>query len=366
MRKPNLPTVARAAAYAILLMLCGATLAVLILSIRMNADIRDQLQHADERLTLLSQRTDSGMAGLSKGLADLSQALRRDIGSVGRAARGDMSRMRDRLAGRLDEVAQQVNDLAAAVPESPGVQQTPPPGLPPPPVTSTALTSSPTPALAQTPSPVLAAASPAEEDLAAAREAGEGAALFASGKYDQARKAFSRILASRPDDSQARLYYAASLYRANPADTTRYVQIEKNLHAVLDADPRNVLALDTLSMLEVERGRWPDALAHLRQLLALQPENTRFLKTAGYCALKVGDPAAAHEDFHAAARLSPPDVEALTSLGDCEWVLGEAADAQESWKAALTLLDPGSPAGARASAELRVKLARTGFEEGGR
>ena len=218
----------------------------------------------------------------------------------------------------------------------------------------------------QPPSPVLAAASPAEEDLAAVREAGEGAALFASGKYDLAQKTFSRILARRPDDSQARLYYAASLYRANPGDTTRYVQVEKNLQAVLDADPRNVLALDTLSMMEVERGRWPDALAHLWQLLALQPENTRFLKAAGYCALKVGDPAAAHQEFHAAARLSPSDVEALTSLGDCEWTLGEAADAQASWKAALALLDPGSPAGARASTELRVKLARTGFAEGDR
>ena len=356
MRKPSLPAVARAAAHAVLLTLLAATLAGLIASVRTSAEVRARLQRLDERLTQLSQRSDSRMGALSEGLADLSRALQRDIGLAGRATRGDVSRMRDRLAGRLDEVARQVGGLAAAPRQAEAAPQLADPAAAPEPFRTTAAAA----VVAVEAHPL--AESPAEDDLSAARRAREGAALFDSGKYDQAQKAFSRILANRPDDAQARLYYAASLYRANPADTTRYVLIEKNLQAALDADPRNVLALDTLSMLEVERGKWPDALAHLRQLLALHPENTRFLKTAGYCALKDGDPAAAHDCFRTAARLSPSDVEALTSLGDCEWFLGNAVDAQKSWQAALSFLDPGSPAGARASAELRRKLARTGSE----
>jgi tetratricopeptide (TPR) repeat protein len=359
MGKPSLSAVARATALGLVVLLLCGTLTVLLVGLRLSRDIRSQLQAVDEQLVRLSQNTRldmgslaSGMGELSARLTDFSRATRKDIGSVGRSTRADVSLLQERLAGRLDEMAQRTQTQTEtptrfAPPAPSGPAEPARPALAPPlPQSPAAMTT-------------LSSSSPEEEDLAAVRQAELAAALFDSGKYDLAQKAFARILAGWPQNTNARLYFAASLYRANPADSTRYAQIEKNLRAVLEGDSRSALALDTLSMLELESGKWPDALDHLRQLAVLQPENARHQKSAGYCAFKIGDLAAARNYFAEAVRLSPRDSSALTSLGDCEWALGNAADANASWTAALTVVDQQSPAGARSSEALRQKLARS-------
>ncbi len=351
---------ARAVAFGVVLLLLAATLAVLVVSLRLGADVRQRLQAVDDQIARLSQSTDAESARVAAGIGELSEQLtalsgsmRTDIGSVGRSTRADVTRLRDRLAGRLDDMARRMSDLAEQPRE---VVMVPAPSA-----------SASTPAPSAVASPVstalLSSTTAAEADLSSARQSSEAAQCFETGRYEQAQRAFARILSERPSDHSARLYYAASLYRANPGDSSRYAQVERNLRSVLETDPHSVLALDTLASLEVEQGRWTDALGHLRRLAALEPRNPRYHLVAGFCALKAADPAAARDSFAAAVDLAPTDPRALTSLGDCEWALGHASEARRSWKAALTLLDTGTPSGARASAELRAKLSRTAAGE---
>jgi tetratricopeptide (TPR) repeat protein len=365
MSSPGVSGRVKAAAFGVVLLILGATLAVLVASLRLGADIRLRLRAVDEQLSQLSrlsQRTGADtagltakVAGLSSQLDELSRSMRSDIGSAGRSTRADVSRLRDRLSERLEEVAQRVTTLADRPLPAPMVL-TAPSGSP---VQSEVTSLAPSSAAAA----LLSTTTTVEEDLFAARQAEQAAAWFETGKYEQAQKAFGRILADHPQDPVARLYFAASLYRTNPADSSRYAQVEKNLRSILEADPRCVLALDTLASVEMERGRWTDALGHLARLAALEPADPRCQAMAGFCAVKSSDHAAAREYYARAVELSPNDTRALTALGDCEWDLGHGTEACSAWEAALSLLDARTPASSRAAAELRAKIAKSA--EGG-
>lgn len=202
------------------------------------------------------------------------------------------------------------------------------------------------------------------QDLRILRQLHEGKALFETAKYAQAQKRFHAVLVVQPDNTDARLYYAASLYRANPADASAYPTIEKNLRTVLSSDGENPLALETFAMVAVERQKWPDAIDYLRRLITVRPENVSFLKTAGYCVLKAGDVESARDYFQSASNHAPVDVEALSLLGDCESNLGNAEKAEDSWKSALSAIDPRAAGSSRVEATLREKLARSTYDRG--
>ena len=133
--------------------------------------------------------------------------------------------------------------------------------------------------------------------------------------------------------------------------------IEKNLRLVLQGDSENLLALETLGMIAMERQQWPRALEYFQRLTELQPRNALFLKTAGTCALKVGDTETALRCFESACGLVSDDSEALTFLGDCESKLGKAQEAEKDWKRALSVLGPGAVARPRVRVVLHEKLA---------
>ena len=81
--------------------------------------------------------------------------------------------------------------------------------------------------------------------------------------------------------------------------------VERNLRLVLGADKDNVLALETLAMIEAEQKKWPAALEDLDKLIALRPGVPRFLKTAGSCALMEGDVQGARDRFDRATVQAP-------------------------------------------------------------
>ena len=374
-------------AYSVPFILLCAALAVLAVNLRATENIRRQLSDLDTRISQLSSQTESDINGLSREIKDLSGGMQKEIVSSRRSTRGEFSRMGNGLSGRLDEMARQMKELAASpqpavvvstvsaesndmrqeapARETPAEQPTAP-AAPPPAAdrtASAATTATELNASAATTASVSPAA-PTEQDLSAARRMKEGLALYESRRYGQAQKSFLAAIESQADNVDARLYYAASLYRANPSDTANYPLIEKNLRQVMNTDAENPLALETVAMVEIERQKWTDALVHLRLLAALQPGNAAILKTAGYCALKIADIAAAKSYFEAASRQSPADAEALSSLGDCELSLGNASQAEQDWKAALSALDQGTAAGSRASRELYVKRARAAYARG--
>ena len=360
MGRPRLRAVVRGAAVGLGALLLCATLVLLVVTLQFTAELRQSVRAVDDQLARLSVRSRSDTAGLARGLeklsvrlSDVSRAARSDIGSVRASTRLDLSRLREGLSGRLDDVARRVTDLAdqrSAEPQSSividqgGTGEAAAPLAAEPGIVAEAVTAS-------------TDAGTAEGELSLSRQAAQGKAWFDSGQYERARSVFGRLLAAQPQDLATRLYYAASLYRSNPADSSRYAQVERHVRSVLAADHGNVLALDTLAALDVERGRWPAALEELRQLTTLLPADPRYPMMAGSCARRVGDIGAARDFFAAAVSLQPADVDALTALGDCQWALGSAAEARRSWEAALSSVDPATTTAARTTAQLRRKIA---------
>lgn len=372
MKTPSLPACLRLLAYSALVILPCVALAVLVVNLRATEDLRQQFSNLDTRITRLSAQTESDIESLSGELKDLSNGMQKENASTRRSTRGEVLRMGNELSERLDEMARRMKDIAAA-PQPAGTvstlssenelarretaaRETP--------ATASVPAAPATPSAPSTPPASATPPASSEQDLFATRRMKEGLALFESRKYGQAQKSFLEVISAQADNVNARLYYAASLYRVNPADAANYPLIEKNLRLVMSTDAENLLALETLAMVEVERRKWSGALENLKLLIALQPGNGAFLKTAGYCALKAADLQAARSYFESASRLSPGDGEALISLGDCESSLGNTPAAEQDWKAALSTLDLGTAAGARSSVELRIKLAKSAYARG--
>jgi tetratricopeptide (TPR) repeat protein len=150
---------------------------------------------------------------------------------------------------------------------------------------------------------------PGEQDAVPDAEMAKGLRCFRDGRYAQAAAHFSAILDRRPEDTTARHYYAVSLYRANPAASRRYAQIERHLLCVVAEQPDNWEAQEVLGLVLMESGRWAEALERLRRALALRPEDLDDLRMAGLCALYAGDPAAAEQHLLRASAIGAADAE---------------------------------------------------------
>ncbi len=340
-------TAARVGAFVVVVILLGATIVILVLGLRDNAELRRQVSALDKRINLLTSTTESRIDGLSRDVKDLSRGMRKELASTRRSAAGDVSRMGRGLSGRLDAMTRQMKDLAASPrqePPQPAVEESPP-------VAASA------PAVPPEPAPI-------DQDLSFLHRMKSGTALFESGKYQQSREVFRSALAQRPSDPAARLYFALSMFRANPGDATSYPQVERNLRSVLSSDAGNQLALETLAMVEMEQKKWPAALENLARLLTVQPDDPRLLKMAGDCALMEGDAQRARNWFDHATIQAPADAEAWSSLGDSESRLGNQMQAEKAWKTSLSSLDLATPVGKRAGLELSIKLARSAHDRG--
>jgi len=305
---------------------------------RMSGGLARQLAASGRDGGELSGRLDA-MAHASGGLSQRLDEVAR-VGSGLSDRLGAVEREGSHLVDRMDEMARQVSDLSQA-------------GAAPAPVVAAA------PASSSDSSP-----SPAQTDLAVARQIRAGKKQFDAGRYDESRKTFQAVQAVSPDNTEVRLYCGVSLFRSNPSDATHYPQVEKDLRSVLSGDGSNVLALETLSLVQMERGRWADAHDLLQKLLVLEPDNVTVIKAAGFCAIKVNDLGAARDLYAKAVTLHPGDREALSAFGDCECGLGDAAAAEQAWKSGLAAVDPQSSAGAREGVALSVKLARSAAGRG--
>jgi len=339
-------------------------------------ELRQRLAGTDVQLMVLSRQTDDHFNSLANRLDDLSKGVKTEISASRRQARGDLARLSgglsrqlqeathdgnglsgrldevarvgsglldrmgaveregNQLVDRMDELAKQVNDLAQAGPAPAATVATP--AFP-----SGALPSAP------------------QTDMITLRRLRAGKQQFEAGRYDESRKTFQEILAVRPDYPEARLYFSVSFFRSNPSDATRYPQVEKDLRSVLSQDGGNMMALETLALVQVQRERWADASELFQKLLILEPDNPAVVNEAGFCAVKLNDVATARDYFARAMKIQPHDREALSMLGDCQSSLGNAAEAEQAWKAALTLVDPRSSSGAREGVALSVKLTRS-------
>jgi len=179
---------------AVVVILACTTLASALAAVTVSMTVHADVARLEAKLTASTgqaaadlNQTDSRLDQLSLRLTELTDGTRKQITAARWSTRSDMARIGSGLTGKLDEMTRQMDDLALSS------RQQADAGV----VARTAPNEAPSVA---PPPPI------AEQDLAAIRQSEHGTALFDSGNYAEAQRAFLQILATRPDDLNARLY----------------------------------------------------------------------------------------------------------------------------------------------------------------
>jgi tetratricopeptide (TPR) repeat protein len=190
-------------------------------------------------------------------------------------------------------------------------------------------------------------------------------ALYAAGEYSQAAAFAAEARKQHPEDLrfpqiQAQALFqsgdrsgglamAESLARSFPKDLpTQFTLVdlyqdagragdaERVLRQILQAEPSNANALNTLGYMLAVRGEQLDeAISLVRRALDTDPENGAYLDSLGWAHFKRGDLADAQKYLAAAAERLPANSEVLDHLGDVHARRGQLQDAVQAWTRAL-------------------------------
>jgi tetratricopeptide (TPR) repeat protein len=165
----------------------------------------------------------------------------------------------------------------------------------------------------------------------------EAEALREADRHQEAFDALDRGLALHPNDKE--LLYARAL-AAEKLD--RLDVLERDLRAILAADPKNGQALNALGYTLADRtDRYQEALGYIEQALALLPDDAAVLDSMGWVQYRLGDRAKALE-YLRRAYLANPDAEIAAHLVEVLWVSGQREEAKKVWREALRK-DPDNP-----------------------
>jgi hypothetical protein len=146
---------------------------------------------------------------------------------------------------------------------------------------------------------------------------------FAAKDFSGAAERYAVLLKDFPANKEIRRRRAVSLYRSNPADSSKYGLVERDLAAVMAGGPDDAQSIDVLAMISVERQEWDKSLGYFDRLIALFPGDPELLKQAGECAIYAGDKAKATAYLEAAAAAAPGD-KAIDALRDRASALADA------------------------------------------
>jgi Flp pilus assembly protein TadD len=95
-------------------------------------------------------------------------------------------------------------------------------------------------------------------------------------KSGEVTKRLARFVAARPNDALGQYYYAMNLWKgpasATPADLAR---VETRLRRAVALDPKLAKASLQLGILLSEQRRWREAIAPLKQAIALEPDDAQ-------------------------------------------------------------------------------------------
>ena len=112
---------------------------------------------------------------------------------------------------------------------------------------------------------------------------------------------------------------------------------EQAYRAVLRSAPQNADALSLLGVVLEAQGRGDEALAYIRQAIALDPQAPLFRVHLGNVLLSVGHATAAVEAFKSATRMQPTMAEAHYNLGNALRRCGSHDEAINAYQACLQL-----------------------------
>lgn len=176
--------------------------------------------------------------------------------------------------------------------------------------------------------------------------------LLELGDKPGAIAAFETASRATPRDTQL-LLMLVSLYQ----DTTRHADAERALRQILEIDPTNHGALNTLGYQLAVRGeKLDEAIALVRRALAIEPNAGAYLDSLGWAYFRKGELNDAEKYLLLAGEQLPRNAEILDHIGDLHARRGRWQEAIAAWTRALT---GEPPLGDTAAVERKIADAKT-------
>ncbi len=133
---------------------------------------------------------------------------------------------------------------------------------------------------------------------------------------------------------------AAFLLGAAHERQGRHAEAEAAFRRALAVEPAFHPAMNYLGYMWAEKGeRLDEALALVRQAVALEPDNGAYVDSLGWAHFQLGRIEEAVQLLERAARLEPGDATIYEHLGDAYRAQGRAAEARDLYRRALDLAD---------------------------
>jgi Flp pilus assembly protein TadD len=168
-----------------------------------------------------------------------------------------------------------------------------------------------------------------------------GAASFAGGDFDQARRRYEEALARQPDDPEALNSLGQALIRLHRPDEA----IERFTRAVQLA-PQKWAYHFNLAHALAEQGKWEPAIAEYRTAAGLFPTDYATQYNLAMALHKKGDEAGAVLEFQKAIALAPSEATFHLSLAISLEKLGRVGEARQEYARYLEM-NPETPEAAR-------------------
>jgi len=179
-------------------------------------------------------------------------------------------------------------------------------------------------------------------------------ALDWAGRPEEAVAALSREAEARPRDVDLLYALGTAWERAGKRDAAI-----AQMRAILAIDPDNAAAMNYIGYSYAERGeRLDEAETLVRRALELRPRSAGFLDSLGWVAFQRGEYSRAAELLERASRIGGPDAVILDHLAETYRALRRSPEAEGTWRRALRCVGEQSPADAtrlRASIERKLR-----------
>jgi len=164
----------------------------------------------------------------------------------------------------------------------------------------------------------------------------EAEMLREQGDPDEAERVYDIALGAYPGDPE--LLYGRAMLAASRG---RIDALERDLRAILEADPDHADALNALGYtLADQTQRYHEAFELISRALELKPESAAILDSMGWVQYRLGNLETALAYLRRAVA-KDSDHEILAHLGEVLWVMGQRQEAREVWQRALEQ-DPDS------------------------
>lgn len=155
----------------------------------------------------------------------------------------------------------------------------------------------------------------------------EGQILFEQGRYEESYRVYDEALGEHPDDGD--LLYGRALAADRMGDVQ---QALADLRRLLELRPEDPQALNALGYTLANRtDRYGEALEYIERAYRKTPDNAAVVDSLGWVHFKMGDYETAEQYLRRAHDMSR-DPEIAAHLGELLWVTGRREQARQLWR----------------------------------